>query len=326
MKTHKGSTNSGLNYLFGILKNKKNIVSRVAFWRIPHINGKEDVWLKIGRYKKTHQWDTADEEIPEVNNPKSALTLDSEEFHNLIEFLQDNYEPFRKGIKEFIPVSSDFDKESIEHLKALFLNSEKSELLDFVVNNNILPEDLLLSIQNIKKINAIKEFDEMLSNNLTENKWEEWFKKNDWVLGSEFVRILDDREIDTSNISDFLMEAYDGFLDIIEIKRPNGDLTFWMNKKDHKNLIPSVDLIKAITQASKYIYEVEREANSVKFLERVDNIKTIKPRCILIFGRSNDWINEHKEAYRILNSEYHNLSILTYDHVLKRAKRLLNMK
>lgn len=325
MKTFNGTTKNGLNYLFGLLANKKTVVSRVAFWMIPHTSNKEDVRLKIGRYKKAHQFDTAEEEIPEVNDPKSSLTLDSEEFHNLIEFLQDNYEPFRKGIKDYIPVTSNLDKEGIEHLKAIFLNSNKTELLDFVISNNVLPEDLILSLQNIKKINAVREFEEMLSNNLTEHKWQSWFESNDWVLGSEFVRILDEREIDTANISDFLMEAYDGFLDIIEIKRPGGTLNFWLDKKDHENLVPSVELIKAITQASKYIYEVEREANSIKFLERIDNVKTIKPRCILIFGRSNDWVSDHKEAYRILNSEFHNLTILTYDHVLSRAKRLLDM-
>src|SRR3989344_1107205 len=67
----------------------------------------------------------------------------------------------------------------------------------------------------------------------------------------------------------------------------------------------------------------EREANSIKFLERVGNVKTIKPRCILIFGRSNDWNNEKRESYRILNSSYHSLTIMTYDHVLSRAKRIL---
>ncbi|MEW6618283.1 MAG: Shedu anti-phage system protein SduA domain-containing protein [bacterium] len=87
----------------------------------------------------------------------------------------------------------------------------------------------------------------------------------------------------------------------------------------------STEITKAITQATRYIYEVEREANSVKFLERMDNVKTIKPRCILIFGRSNNWNDEQKEAYRILNSSYHNLMIMTYDHVLLRAKRILNI-
>ncbi len=121
------------------------------------------------------------------------------------------------------------------------------------------------------------------------------------------------------------MEAYDGFLDIVEIKRPDSRLNFWADAMDHDNYVPSSDLIKAITQATKYIYEVEREANSVKFLERTGNVKTIKPRCILIFGRSCNWNDAQKAAYRILNSSYHNLTIMTYDHILARAKRILEI-
>jgi hypothetical protein len=102
-------------------------------------------------------------------------------------------------------------------------------------------------------------------------------------------------------------------------------LRFWADVQDHGNYVPSSDLTKAVTQATKYIYEVEREANSVKFLERVGNVKTIKPRCILIFGRSDSWNGEQKEAYRILNASYHNLTIMTYDHVLRRAKRILGI-
>jgi len=112
------------------------------------------------------------------------------------------------------------------------------------------------------------------------------------------------------------------FFDIIEIKRPEGSLRFWADGQDHGNWIPSADLTKAITQATRYIYEVEREANSVKFLERVRFVKTIKPRCVLIFGRSREWSDDQREAYRILNSSYHNLTIMTYDHVLERAKQI----
>lgn len=172
-------------------------------------------------------------------------------------------------------------------------------------------------------MNAIQEFERMLSSDLTEHPWQKWFQNNRWVLGTEFVRVLDERVIDTQHITDFLMQAYDGFLDIVEIKRPEGGLRFWAEKLDHENFIPSTGLIKAITQAYTYLYEVEREANSVKFLNRVGNVKTIKPRCILIFGRSIQWNQEKRESYRILNSNFHNLTILTYDHVLDRARRLL---
>ncbi len=49
----------------------------------------------------------------------------------------------------------------------------------------------------------------------------------------------------------------------------------------------------------------------------------VKPRSTLVFGRSYQWKEEENEAYRILNSGYHNLLIITYDHVLDRAKRIL---
>jgi Domain of unknown function (DUF4263) len=164
----------------------------------------------------------------------------------------------------------------------------------------------------------------MLDANLTEQPWQRWFKENDWVLGTDFVDILEERAIDLSNIADYLMQAYDGFLDLVEIKRPGGALRFWGDRLDHGNYVPHSDLVKAITQATRYIYEVEREANSHKFVERV-GVKAVKPRCVLIFGRSVDWNVEQREAYRILNASYHNLSILTFDHVLDRAKRMLGL-
>ncbi len=258
----------------------------------------------------------------DTEEPKSELTLDNTEFINLIAFLRDNYEPFRAGFKAFIPLDRPFEKENAKQIKGLFCHPEKQKLLEFILTNNIIPNDLIVALQGSRRIAAIRIFEQMLNNDLKEPKWQKWFVENDWVLGSEFVRIIDERHIDVSDISDFLMQAYDGFLDIIEIKRPEGGLNFWSSKLDHGNYVPTQDLIKAITQASKYIYEVEREANSVKFLERVNNVKTVKPRCILIFGRSNEWCNKQIEAYRILNASYHNLSILTYDHVLTRAKRI----
>ena len=118
------------------------------------------------------------------------------------------------------------------------------------------------------------------------------------------------------------MQSYDGFLDIIEIKRPEGELKFWGSALDHGNYYPHSDLIKAITQSISYIHEIELQANDMTFFKRVGKVKTIKPRCTLIFGRSNEWNQEQQEAFRVLNSSYHNLSIMTFDHVLDRAKRI----
>lgn len=314
---------SRIGVLSKVLRDLPTVISRAVFWRIPHKSQKEDVRLKVGRYKKPKE--PYNPEVVETIDPKSELTLDDEEFKNLIDFLQEHYEPFKKGTKAYIPLDNPFAKDNADQLRALFKHPEKQALLDFIFNNNIIPQDLVHSLEYKQRTIAIQQYETMLANDLVEQRWQEWFEKNSWVLGSEFVRVLDERQIDTAKISDFLMEAYDGFLDVIEIKRPEGKLRFWSEQLDHDNYVPSMDLVKAITQASTYINEVEREANSVKFLERVSYIKTIKPRCILIFGRSTGWNQKQKEAYRILNASYHNLTILTYDHVLERSKRVMGL-
>ncbi len=303
------------------LKDKQTVLTRAYFWKIPHNTKDDEIHLKIGRYKKPENF--GEEEELDNLDPKSELTLDGEEFLSLISLLQKYYEPFKEGVKAFIPLDKPFEKSNADQIKALFRLPKKQQLINFILSNDVIPEELELGLQNAKRTKAIAQFEEMLRGNPVEAKWQTWFKTNNWILGSDFVRILDERSIDTRNITDFLMEAYDGFLDVIEIKRPEKGMAFWAKNLDHGNYIPSSDLIKAVTQASSYIYEVEREANSIKFLERVDRVKTIKPRCILIFGRSHDWNLKQIESFRILNSGYHNLSIMTYDHVLDRAKRIV---
>ncbi len=247
-----------------------------------------------------------------------------ENFWKLIAFLKSLKEEVDIPDENFSLISQK-DFEITENLKTFFKNPDKQKMMDLIISNNILPNDLIISLQIRKKTEAIHNYESMLKQNLVEQKWQSWFQENSWVLGSEFVEILDERVIDTAHITDYLMKAYDGFLDIIEIKRPEGDFKFWADEMDHSNYVPSNSLMKAITQAVKYIYEIEREANSIKFLERVKNTKTIKPRCILIFGRSDNWNQEQREAYRILNASYHNLTILTYDHVLDRAKKIIGI-
>lgn len=265
-----------------VLRRRPSVVTRAVLWKIPHTSGREDVRLKLGRYK----WTNDLTEVADNLVPKSELTLDQEEFESLLQFLGDNYEPFRKGVKAFIPLDRPFDAENAKQIRALFSLPNKRELVSFLLENEVIPADLEVGLRQAQRARAVTQFAIMLQNDLREAEWQRWFQSNSWVLGSQFVRILDDRHIDTRHISDFLMEAYDGFLDVVEIKRPTVAQTFWATAQDHGNFVPSTDLTKAIAQVTRYIYEVEREANSVKFLERVGGVKTVKPRCILVFGRS----------------------------------------
>lgn len=311
----------GIRNLQCVLKNKVRVVTKAVFFGIPTTHG-DETNLKLGRYLKTGVGD-----LVETATPKSELTLDKEELENLVEFISQNYKPIQDGANHYVSLDGfEANPREVESLKGIFANPDQKRVLDFITGNGILPEELLLALEIKKKKAAIECFERMLTEDLNENSWQTWFAENCWVLGTEFVRVLDERDIDTANITDYLMQAYDGFLDIVEIKRPETGQDFWASSQDHGNYIPSSHLVKAVTQASKYIYAVERQSNSVEFLERVDDVKTIKPRCVLIFGRSHDWNEGQKEAYRILNATYHNISILTYDHVLDRARKIAGLE
>ncbi|MDO8592739.1 MAG: DUF4263 domain-containing protein [bacterium] len=148
-----------------------------------------------------------------------------------------------------------------------------------------------------------------------EEVWQKFFSNNSWILGSDFVEILDERRLDVDDITDYLLKSFDGFVDIVELKLPSA--SFWTTE-----IIPKCELTKATMQCNRYILQTERRINDLEFSKKVKNTPIVKPRITLIYGRSNNWIDVHREAYRVLNSSYSNLNIITYDHLLERAKRL----
>lgn len=308
-------TDKGMDYKIKRLKTKKLAYSEAAFWKIPHkTENKADICLKIGRYKNNGS--------PETDTPKSELTLDNDEFLNLVSFIQAYYKPLELGVNSFIPVDNSNSMQLLQKFKAIMGSDE--ETAKILLDSGLLSDNITLAIDLMKKKAGFDEFCNTINNNLLESHWQSWFKNNKWILGSEYLHILDERTIDPQNIADYLVKAFDGFLDIVEIKKPNG-LKFWMDAKDHNNYVPSSDLIKAITQCQNYIFEIEQEANSNKFIQRTQGARVIKPRCLLIYGRSNNWNEKQQEAYRILNASYNQITILTYDHLLLRAKNILGL-
>lgn len=301
----------GVNYAGPCtLQMKKRVCSEAILMRIPHAHADvQDISLKIGRYN-----------IPyglESKKPKSELTLNNEELDALIRYISENYKPLTLGQGEYINVSEE-SATLVENFKRLI--EGQSDTARMLIENGILSDNVFLAASVIKKRDALIELQEKLQEEQPERYWQEWFTRNKWVLGSDFAQIVDERVIDTENIADYIMKSYDGFVDLVEIKKPNG-LPFWASTKDHGNYVPSADLAKAITQCLNYIYAIELEANSTKFARRIGS-RVIKPRCILIFGRSYDWNDEQREAYRILNAAYNQVSILTYDHISERAQNV----
>lgn len=180
----------------------------------------------------------------------------------------------------------------------------------------------------VEKSKAVKLFEKILNNQgdfdkykseqnigKDEEVWQQFFETNPWILGSDFVEILDERVIDEESITDIPVKDYDGFVNIIELKLPTEE--FWT-----QDIMPISNLTKAIVQCMRYVTEMERRMNDHKKLSKL-GASILKPRITLLFGRSSDWNDDKREQFRILNSSFHNISILTYDHVLLRAQNII---
>lgn len=228
-----------------VLKTKSRVYSQAMLMSIPHNSDKTDISLKLGRY-------TMPFGNVETQKPKSELTLDNDELNSLLSYISDNYTPINLGSGKYICVSEN-DEELINKFKELVeKNSDTAELL---IEKGILSDNVFIAATSIKKKEALIDFEKNLGEALHESFWQDWFSENKWVLGSDFAQIIDERNIDTENIADYIMRAFDGFVDLVEIKKPNG-LQFWSATKDHNNYVPSTDLVKAITQCLNYIYAI----------------------------------------------------------------------
>jgi len=208
------------------------------------------------------------------------LTLDSEELTALIEFVADNVEPLATGARRYLVLDGS-DERRLDIVRQVLDDPDREQLLDVLVRERLVPDDLRRGLEHRARCAAVDEFATLLFGNHPESVWQRWFEDNDWVLGSDFVRVVDERPIDVGHIADYLMKGFDGFLDVVEIKRPGGGLRFWAPSRDHGNPIPHTDLIKAISQAHRYLYGLEAR-------ERFAGLLAVGPLALVDRHRRDD--------------------------------------
>ncbi len=200
--------------------------------------------------------------------------------------------------------------------------SDRKALHDLIRTEKFLPDDVMDVAVLRSRQDSIVELRKMVHRNAVEQQFQQWFLGNPWVFGTDCVRILDDRRIDVENVADCLTASFDGHLDIIELKRPGSK--FWSKNRDHDNLVPHADLVKAITQAVNYQYQLELQMDNVSTVERLGGHPIAKPRSWLVHGRSNGWDPSEFRAQRLLNGSYASIQVLTYDQVIARAARFVS--
>ena len=189
-----------------------------------------------------------------------------------------------------------------------------------------------IEIENLRKILAFEEAGKVVDETnrdpslmayqggQPEKIFQNWIEKNQlWIFGIDYLRKHDARKIGLYSEGDMLMESLDGYLDLIELKRPSHPI-FASIDTSHKSYYPSTDLSKVIGQCLYYLQKMD---NLKLILEKEYKVKIIRPRIKIIIGRTKDFNEEQYNALRMLNCQLTHIEIISYDTLLKYGERMI---
>ncbi|MDD5457437.1 MAG: DUF4263 domain-containing protein [Candidatus Margulisbacteria bacterium] len=180
-------------------------------------------------------------------------------------------------------------------------------LLELEENGNIVDE--------INKRQSLQEYIASQPEKIFQN----WIEKNLWIFGVEYSKKHDARKIAIFSEADLLMESLDGFMDLIELKRPKYKI--FQLDNSHKCYYPSSDLAKVIGQCLFYMQKLDEYK---LILEKEHNVKIIRPRIKIIAGRTTNFDKTQFEALRMLNCNLNHIQIISYDYLLNCGEQILS--
>jgi hypothetical protein len=136
---------------------------------------------------------------------------------------------------------------------------------------------------------------------------------NPWIVGLAYVRARPRVEIPRGEI-DFILERYDGFFDVVELKGPKDVILIEGDGGDRpasaSNYCLGPSLAKALAQAHLYRSVLERSNPLASEYGLAD---TRQPRVIILIGRATELTDTGREILRQLNLSLHRVEVLPYD-------------
>ena len=104
------------------------------------------------------------------------------------------------------------------------------------------------------------------------------------------------------------METVDSFFDILEPKTP--EATVLAFDEHHNTWYLHADVSGAMAQADHI--KADRD------------IYLVRPRVCVVIGRSSRWNDFQKGYFRRIAATYHDIELLTFDHIVQRAQQLID--
>ncbi|MCH8519916.1 MAG: DUF4263 domain-containing protein [Nanoarchaeota archaeon] len=237
------------------------------------------------------------------------------------------------GTDKLNHIEKSLTNEELENLNASIkqtLYRKEIENLKKLISIDINSSSKNIFFQEIKKKeDLIKYLFDNYSNKETtqqEKVFENWIRKNLWVLEIEFFEDLKLKNLKKyikggkNVMPDLVFKNKNSFLNLIELKRPKEIL--FKEDKSHKTLYKHPNLSKAESQCIKYLRKIE-EADRQKFESEL-HTEILRPSIKLIYGCfSKGNKKEQKQELRSINFHLNCINIITYNDLIDMGEKIL---
>jgi hypothetical protein len=296
--------------------------------------------ITIETHKKTSQGlSLVDKHTVTLDGSTDEAKLEDDEIFKLSTFLQTIHYIPNAGTHLVIPTtSSTLDHHSIMQFVNAISTSNKADMLAEILyrikdepqvlqaivkrlsENPEASKEATATLNIARFTTALEDLDKLIDSNALEGEFQSLLSKNEWMFGSEYSTLLDNRRWTRDELQDFMLRrTTDGYLELIEIKTPLNTKPLFLQDPSHATLYPRSELSLVLGQVTHYLEKLDASRHII----RSEDGEDVNKICAkIIIGRDGD--TEQTNALRRLNGHLHRIEILTFDQLVRIARRVLN--
>lgn len=184
------------------------------------------------------------------------------------------------------------------------------------------------------QLKTLKQFAKDLRKELLANRsehwWQDYIRKNILVIQQGYIRAIDkiNVAVGKTKFPDFSLVTHDGYLDVLEIKKPSTPLLDF--DEGRSNFYWNREISRALIQVENYIESISRYADAVRSFLLDDHqvsLQVLRPRGVILAGSSAQLGDQQKKKddFRILSCSMKNVQVITYDELLDRLENYIDV-
>ena len=220
-------------------------------------------------------------------------------------------------VGEFLGTVTDQD-ERLELLRAV-----TSDPAGRCVTGEVLAERTAQRIDDARA--AIAAYQALLEDDASnETAMQRFIEEHIWLLGLDYAAVRP-RKSGPSGTTDFILERFDGFHDLLELKSPHDAIVKAPEALEgvpppHEYAL-STTLSQALAQAMVYRDRLTRFSDAAHELYGLPNAHD--PRLIIVIGKADELPDHRRRVLHELNKSLHRIQVVPYDVLAKRAEAVL---